>query len=92
MAGMMTGNGQYEEEEKEDRRRQMPHPAGSLRKREWREAVLTPAHCAELEHISADIDVVDTPQEKVEVEAFNGHPGEAAEQREVQDGGQRCTH
>lgn len=37
----------------------------------------------------ADVDVVDTPQEKVEVEALNGHPGEAAEQSVVQEGGQR---
>lgn len=41
---------------------------------------LTPAQHAELEQVSADVDIVDTPQEKVEVEAFNGHPGKAAEQ------------
>lgn len=35
-----------------------------------------------------DVDVVDTPKEEVEVEAFNGHPGEAAEQRKVHDGSQ----
>lgn len=70
------------------RRKQIPCPAGSLRKQEGREAVLTPANCAELEHISTNVDIVDTPKEKVEVEAFDGHPGEAAEQCIVQDGGQ----
>lgn len=50
--------------------------------------MLTPANYAELEHISVNVDVVDTPKEKVEVEAFDGHPGEAAEQCIVQDGGQ----
>lgn len=68
----------------------MPPEVGE---QEGREAGLTPAHCAELEHVSADVDVVDAAQEKVEVEAFDGHPGEAAEQRVVQDGAQghaRC--
>lgn len=50
--------------------------------------MLTPAHRAELEQVSVDVDVVDTPKEEVEVEAFNGHPGEAAEQRKVHDGSQ----
>lgn len=36
-----------------------------------------------------DVNVVDSPEEKVEVEAFDGHPGEAAEQRVVQHGSQR---
>lgn len=71
------------------RKKQIPCPAGSLRKQEGREAVLTPANCAELEHISVNVDIVDTHKEKVEVEAFDGHPGEAAEQCKVQDGGQR---
>lgn len=41
---------------------------------------LTPAQQAELEQVSVDVDVVDTPQEKVEVETFDGHPGKTAEQ------------
>lgn len=36
----------------------------------------------------AEVAVVDAAQENVEVEALDGHPGEAAEQRAVQDGAQ----
>lgn len=79
------------EEKEKGSQGQIPCPSGSLRKLDGREAVLTPARCTELEHVSADVNVVDTPEEKVEVEAFNGHPGEAAEQRVVQDGSQRCA-
>lgn len=53
---------------------------------------LTPAQHAELEQVSVDVDIVDTPQEKVEVEAFDGHPGKAAEQRVVEGGGQHRAH
>lgn len=63
---------------------------GSEETRGWG-ALLTPARCTELEQVLVDMDVVDTPKEQVEVEAFNGHPGEAAEQREVQDGSQHCA-
>lgn len=44
---------------------------------------LTPAQHAELEQVPADVNIVDTPQEKIEVEAFDAHPGKAAEQRVV---------
>lgn len=50
---------------------------------------LTPAQRAKLEHIAVDVDIVDAPQEEVEVEALNGHPGETAEQGVVQDSRQR---
>lgn len=53
---------------------------------------LTPAQHAELEQVSVDVDIVDTPQEKVEVEAFDGYPGKAAEQRIVEGGGQHRAH
>lgn len=66
-------------------------PARSLREQDRREALLTPAHCTELEQVSADVDVVDAPKEQVEIEAFDGRPGEAAEQSEVQDGSHCCA-
>lgn len=53
---------------------------------------LTPAQRAELEQVSVDVDIVDAPQEKVEVEAFDGHPGKAAEQRIVEGGSQHRAH
>lgn len=53
---------------------------------------LTPAQRAELEQVSVDVDIVDAPQEKVEVEAFDGHPGKAAEQRIVEGGCQHRAH
>lgn len=50
------------EEKEKDRGDRQPRPAGSLRKQEGRETVLTPAHGTELEHVSADVDVVDAPE------------------------------
>lgn len=91
--GHDSGQGDEEEGKEKDRQGQVPRPAGGPGKREEREAGLTPAHRAELEHVSPDVDVVDAHQEEVEVEALDGHPGEAAEQRVVQGGGQgyaRC--
>lgn len=56
------------------------HPGLGQLQRQVRQVSLTPAQRAELEQVSVDVDIVDAPQEKVEVEAFDGHPGEAAEQ------------
>lgn len=50
------------EEKEKDRGDRHPRPAGSLRKHEGRETVLTPAHGTELEHVSANVDVVDAPE------------------------------
>ena len=61
LAGMVTVVMAMEEKEK-DRGDRHPRPAGSLRKQEGRETVLTPAHRTELEHVSADVDVVDAPE------------------------------
>lgn len=46
----------------------------------------TPAHKAQLQEVVAEVGVKDLDDEQVEVEGFQAHPGEGAEQEVVEDG------
>lgn len=52
--------------------------------------LLTPTNTAQFEDV-ADVGAVDSDYEHVEMESFNGHPGQGTEQEVVQEDSSGCT-